>query len=222
MRLAESEVPESRGLGLLAGIVDLVRDEEDGLAALAEQLHDVLVGRRGADHRVDDEQHDVGEIDRDLGLSGDGAVDTASVGLPAAGVDEREATVGPLGLVRHAVAGHTGGVLDDCLATAEDAVDESRLADVRSTDDRDDRQGREELDPVLTHRDAGEKGGIFIVQVVVGEAGAQGLGARLRELLVERLHLLGELVGAAFVFVVSHGVLLGFVRSPRGRRRWSV
>ena len=67
------EVPEGGGLGLVAGVVDLVGDEEDGLAALAEQLHDVLVGRGGADHRVDDEHHDVAEVDRDLGLRGDGA-----------------------------------------------------------------------------------------------------------------------------------------------------
>ena len=104
------------------------------------------------DHRVDDEQHDVAQVDRDLGLRGDGRVDAARVGLPAAGVDEREAAVHPLGLVRHAVAGDAGGVLDDRLAAAEDAVHERGLADVRAADDRDDRQRRQVLDAVLAER----------------------------------------------------------------------
>ena len=88
VRLPEAEVPEGGGLGLVARVVDLVGDEEDRLAALAQQLHDVLVGRGGADHRVDHEQHDVAEVDRDLGLRGDRRVDAAGVRLPAAGVDE--------------------------------------------------------------------------------------------------------------------------------------
>ncbi len=71
----------------MARVVDLVGDQEDGLAALAQQLDDVLVGRGRADHGVDDEQHDVAQVDRDLGLRGDGGVDAARVGLPPAGVD---------------------------------------------------------------------------------------------------------------------------------------
>ena len=54
----------------------------------AQHLDDVLVGRGGADHGVDDEQHGVGQVDRDLGLRGDGGVDALRVGLPAAGVDD--------------------------------------------------------------------------------------------------------------------------------------
>lgn len=89
--LAEAEVPQRGGLGLLAGVVDLVRDEEHGLAGLAQQAHDVLVGRGRPDHRIDDEQHHVGEVDGDLGLQRHRAVDAPRVGLPAAGVDEGEA-----------------------------------------------------------------------------------------------------------------------------------
>ncbi len=70
------------------------------------------------------------------------------------------------------------------------------------------------MDAVFAERDAREEFRVLIVQLVVGEAGAQRLRALLGEMLVELVHLLGELVGAAFVFVVSHGVLLGFVRSP--------
>ena len=214
MGLTEAQAPQGRGLRLLAGIVDLVGDEEHRLAALAQQLHDVLVCRRRTHHRVDHEQHHVGEVDRDLGLHRDRPVDAAGVRLPSAGVDEREATIGPLGLVRHAVAGHARGVLDDGLAAAEDAVHERGLAHVRSSDDRHHGQRRAVVDAVLAERDAREEFRILVVQLVVGEPGAQCLRALLGEMLVELVHLLGELVGAAFVFVVSHGVLLGFVRSP--------
>ena len=203
VRLAEAEVPQRRGLGLVAGVVDLVGDEEDRLAALAQQLHDVLVGRGRPDHRVDDEQHDVAEVDRDLGLGGDGQVDAAGIGLPAAGVDEREPAIHPLGLVRHAVAGDAGGVLDDRFAAAEDAVHQRGLADVRSPDDRDHRQRREVLDAVLAERHALEQRGILVVELVVGEARPQGLGPLLGEVLVEVGEGLGDLVVAALVLVVS-------------------
>ena len=221
VRLAETQVPQRGGLGLVAGVVDLVGDEEDGLAALAEQLHDVLVGRGRADHRVDDEQHDVAEVDRDLGLRGDGRVDAAGVGLPAAGVDEREAAVHPLGLVRHAVARDARGVLDDGLAAAEDAVHERGLADVRAPDDRDDRQRRRSTrcrprrarrPPAARHPRRRARSPTRL---------ARSVSARcFGELLVEVGEGLGDLVVAAFVFVVSaHRALLSVWERPRGRRR---
>ncbi len=114
-----------------------------------------------------------------------------------------EAAVHPLGLVGDAVARDTGGVLDDGLAAAEDAVHERGLADVRAADDRDDRQRRRVADAVLAERDARQQLGILVVELVVGEARAQGLGPRFGKLLVEVGHRLGDLVVAAFVFVVS-------------------
>ena len=219
-----SPSPHRRGrLGLVAGVVDLVGDEEDRLAALAEQAHDVLVGRGGADHRVDDEQHDVAEVDRDLGLCGHRRVDAAGVGLPAAGVDEREAARHPLGLVGHAVAGDTGGVFDDGLAAAEDAVHQRRLADVRAADDRDDGQRGQELDAVFAELDAGQQRGILLVELVVGEARAQRGRPLFGELLVEVRQLVGELVGPALVlfFFSAHGGLLLRARRACGQRRRS-
>ena len=217
--LTETEVPQGRGLRLLPSVVDLVRDEEDGLLRGAQQPHDGLVGRRRADHRVDDEQHHVGEVDRDLGLRGDGAVDALGIRLPPARVDEGEAAVHPLGLVRHAVTRDTRGVLDDGLAAAEDAVHERRLADVRPPDDRDHRQRRQQLDDLAAGGEPGEQVGVFVVEVVVGQRRAQRLGARFGELLVEVRHLLFEAVGAAFVLVVSgHRGSPGWVRH-RPRRR---
>ena len=208
--LAETEVPQRGGLGLVARVVDLVGHEEDGLAALAQQPDDVLVGRGGADHRVHDEHHDIAEVDGDLGLRGHRCIDALRVRLPAAGVDEREPAVHPLALVGDAVTGDAGGVLHDGLAAAEDAVHERRLADVRATHDGDDREGRRELDAVLTEGDAGEQRRILIVQLVIGEARAQRGGALLGEFLVEVRELLLEAVGTAHVLFVfsAHGSLL--------------
>ena len=138
--LAEPEVPEGGGVGLGALVVDLVGDEHDRLARPAQQLDDGLVVVGGADGGVDDEHHDVGEVDGDLGLLGDPQVDAGGVDLPAAGVDEGEPATGPLAVVGHAVAGHAGDVLDDGLAAAEDAVDQGGLADVRAADHGDDGQ----------------------------------------------------------------------------------
>ncbi len=72
-------------------------------------------------------------------------------------------------LVRHAVAGDAGRVLDDGLAAAEDAVHERGLADVRPADDRDDRQRGEYTMPSSPSVDAGEQLGVLVVQVVVVE-----------------------------------------------------
>ncbi len=218
MRLTEPQVPQRSGLGLVTGVVDLVRDEEDGAAALAQQAHDLLVGRGRTDHRIHDEQHDVREIDRDLGLRRDRAVDALRVGFPAAGVDEGEPAIHPLGLVGHAVARDAGGVLDDRFATAEDAVHERGLADVRAPHDRDDRQRGQQFDAVLAELDAREQRGILFVQVVVGEARAQRDRPPFGEILVEIGERLGEVVGLGLeLFVGSrvncHGQLLA-VRLP--------
>ncbi len=93
------------------------------------------------------------------------------------------------------VAGHTGGVLHDGFATAEDPVHERGLAHVRSPDDRHDGKRRAEQDAIFAESDAGEQRRVLIVQVVVGEPGAQRLRPLLGEMLVDLFHLLGELSG---------------------------
>ena len=135
-RLPEAQAPQLGGLRVADGVVRLVGDEDDRALRRTQHLDDVLVGRRGADVDVDDEQHGVGEIDRDLGLRRDRRVDPLRVGLPATGVDDREPAAQPLGLVGDAVAGDAGGVLDDGLAPAQDAVHERGLAHVGAADDR--------------------------------------------------------------------------------------
>ena len=79
-------------------------------------------------------------VDGDLGLLGHPQVDATRVDLPAPGVHQGEPAAGPLGVVRDAVTGDPGDVLDDGLTAADDAVDERGLADVGPPHDRDDGQ----------------------------------------------------------------------------------
>ncbi|CAM5711636.1 hypothetical protein SVIOM342S_05728 [Streptomyces violaceorubidus] len=140
MRLAEAQRPQVGGVRLAARAVDLVGAQHDGLAGLAQQPDDRLVGVGGTDLGVHDEDDRVGGLDGVLGLGGDGGVDAQDVLLPAAGVDDLEAAARPLGLVGDAVAGDAGLVLDDRLTAADDAVHEGRLADIGAADDGEDGQ----------------------------------------------------------------------------------
>ena len=172
-RLPEPEVPQARGVRLEPLVVHLVGHEDDRLARPAQQPDDGLVGVGGADHRVDDEDDDVREIDRDLGLFRDAQVDAGRADLPPTRVDQREPAAGPLRVVGHAVAGDSGRVLDDRLAAAEDPVDQRGLADVRAAHDGDHRLRPlgERDEPVLTGHL--EEGAVLLAEVEVLQAGAQ-------------------------------------------------
>ena len=135
VRLAEAEVPQAVRLGLGARVVDLVGRQDDRLLGLAQDADDGLVGVGDADGRVDDEEHGVGEPDRDLGLGADPLGEAPGVGVPAAGVDDGERAAVPDRVVGDPVAGHAGHVLDDRLAAADDPVDQGGLADVGPADD---------------------------------------------------------------------------------------
>ena len=88
--------------------------------------------------RVDDEEHEVGLLDRRARLLGDRARDRRRVGdVDAAGVDEQEALAVPLADELLAVARDARRLVHDRGARAGEPVDERRLADVREADDRD-------------------------------------------------------------------------------------
>ncbi len=140
VRLAEAQRPQHGGVRLAGRAVHLVGDQYDGLAGPAQQLDDGLVGVGGADLGVHDEDHRVGGLDRELGLHRHGGVDAEHVLLPAAGVDDLEATAVPVGLVRDPVAGDARLVLDDRLPAADHAVHQGRLTDIGAADDGEDRQ----------------------------------------------------------------------------------
>ncbi len=175
VRLAEAEGPERGGARLLARVVDLVGDEEHRLAALAQHLHDVLVGRGRADDRVDDEQHGVGEVDRRPrpAAATEASMPWASGSQPPVSTSVKRRSFHSA-LVRDAVARDAGGVLDDGLAAAEDAVDERGLADVRAADDRQHRQRRQVPDLVGVLADVLEEVEVLVVEVVVLEADRAG------------------------------------------------
>ena len=69
--LAEAEPVELERERLLRRVVDLVREHEHRLLRLAQDLRELLVARRDAGPRVDDEQHEVGLADRRARLLGD-------------------------------------------------------------------------------------------------------------------------------------------------------
>jgi len=181
----------------------------------------VLVGAGGAHVGVDDEEHGVGEVDRDFGLGGDGRVDAFGIRLPAAGVDEGEPASGPLALVGDAVAGDARGVLDDGFTTTENAVDQRRLAHVGSADDREHGKGRQVGDGIRIIRRGIEDVAVFLVKVVVLESRTQRVGAHQRVGLIEHSELLTQLgveVAVLVVFLVGivwHGIPLGFRRGAR-------
>jgi len=139
-RLAEAQAVEIGEPPLLRRGLDLVRRQHDGPTAAPEDPRDLEVERGGAVARVDDEQDEVRLLDRGEHLPAH-ALDQGLLGrgIEAAGVDhgrlpalEADATVEP-------VARHARSIADERLPPADQTVEERRLADVRTPDDRDDR-----------------------------------------------------------------------------------
>ena len=121
-----------------AGIVELVRDEQHRLACPAQDVGELGVARRQPCARVDDEEHEVGLLDRRPRLGDGAARDRRVVGdVDAARVHEQEALACPLAEELLAVAGHSRRLVDDRGAGRGQPVDERRLADVRVADDGD-------------------------------------------------------------------------------------
>ena len=139
-RPLEAERPELGGLELAPGVVALVDCEDDRGAGLAQQVRGLEVGRRRTGDRVDDEQDHVGLGDREAGLDLDGSLDrVVRVDLEAAGVHDEEAAAVPVAVAVQPVPRRARPVLHDRGPLADDPVEERRLPDVRTTDDRDDR-----------------------------------------------------------------------------------
>ena len=160
----------------MADVVDFVGDKNDGLLSRAQHTHNAFVGGGCPHHRVDDKKNGVGKVNGDFGLLCNGKIDAPGVGLPTAGVDKREPAIVPLGLVGNAVAGYAGNVLDDCFATPENSVDQRRLADVGSTDNRQHRQRGQNDDLVGVSELRFQYGDIVVVEVVFLESAAQRIG----------------------------------------------
>ncbi len=140
MRLPQPQRPQRGGIGFAALGVDLVGRQKHRLAGPLQNPRRRLIARRCAHHRIDDEDDRVGGAHRHRCLLGDQLLQALGVGLPAAGVLNEEPPTSPVRVVGDAVAGDAGNVLHHRFATAEDAVHQSGLADVRPTDDSDNRR----------------------------------------------------------------------------------
>src|SRR4051794_10411192 len=138
LRIAEPEAVEVGGQRHVADVVDLVGGEDDRLGPAAQEVGELLVPGPGAGARVDDQDGDLGVVERRLGLLADRAGHRVVVEhVHAAGVDQREAAPVPLGRDLVAVARDAGARMDHRLARARQPVDERRLADVGIADDGD-------------------------------------------------------------------------------------
>jgi hypothetical protein len=134
VRLAETEAPQRRDLALAPLVVDLRRGQDHRPVRAAQGARDGLVDRRRPDLPVDHQQDHVRGGHRRLGLGRDRGLHALGVGLPAAGVEQREPPPVPQRVVGDPVARHARDVLDHGLTPAQDAVDQRRLADVGAPD----------------------------------------------------------------------------------------
>ena len=113
-RFAEAEAVEVERKALLRGVVDLVRDQQDGFARAAKDVGDLLVPGRHARARVDHEEHEVGRAHGLLRLRCDGLRHRRLVGdVDTARVDEKEPPSVPLADQLLAIARHARCLVHD-------------------------------------------------------------------------------------------------------------
>ena len=140
--LADAERIELPDVVILAiGVVELVHQQKDRLAAALEHAGDrlVLLGDAGA--TVDHKQDDGGFLGGGKGLVADGrGKDVVALKrLNAARVDDGELAAVPIGRVIRAVARDAARLVDDGVRGLGQAVNERGLAHVGASDDGDDR-----------------------------------------------------------------------------------
>ena len=138
-RVAEAEPVELDRIEVAARVVDLVREHDHRLARGAQDRRELLVARRDARPRVDDEEDEVGLVDRRARLRGDrgGPNGPVSASSTPPVSTSRNVLAGPVAEELLAVARDAGRLVDDGRAGLRQPVDERRLADVREADDRD-------------------------------------------------------------------------------------
>ena len=120
------------------GVVGLVGDDEHGLVGAPQDRRDLLVDGRDARRGVDDEQDDVGLLDREQHLLADGGLEALGRARhEPARVHEVERAAVPLDVAVEAVARHAGLVVHDRVAALGEAVEERALAHVGPADDGD-------------------------------------------------------------------------------------
>ena len=151
---------ENGRVGVPSRVVDLVGEHDHRPLGGAKDHGELLVAGRYPRPRVDDEQHEVGLVDRRARLFGDLRSERATVGfVDPAGVDQPEPGARPFAEQLLAVPGDAGRLVHDRCAGLGEPVDQRRLTDVREAHDRNgagELAGRLDLllerDVVVAHR----------------------------------------------------------------------
>lgn len=138
-RFGETEPVEVMGEIFMFRGVDLVDEEDHGRAALAEDGSELLIHRGQSVLGVGHEEDQRGRFDGDVRLEPDlGGESVLKAGTDAAGIDDFEGARAAGAKGGDPVPGHTGFIVDDGDATADEAVENGGLADVGTPDDGDD------------------------------------------------------------------------------------
>ncbi len=141
---AEAVAGEFRADGVLVGAVDLVDQQQRRARQLAQPGQDLVVHRRGALAGIDDEQDQISFGRSSAGLARSGASQAFLFLGNTAGVHDEEMVV----LVQTAdavvaVAGDAGLVMDQGVTRAGQSIEDGRLADIRPSNQGDQRQHRD-------------------------------------------------------------------------------
>ena len=103
-------------------------------------VDDVAVLRQQSVARVDDEHDDVGLLDREIGLTRGQCTDAFFVAGQSAGIDDDEFAIAQSAYAVVAIARESRHIGDERVARAREHIEQRRLADIRTTDESDDRQ----------------------------------------------------------------------------------
>ena len=139
--VAETEVIELVEVGIdTARGVHLVHCQHDGLAGSQQHIRDLLIGSRQAGLHIRQENDDVRVLNGDLRLLAHERQDLiVRARFDTAGVHQTEFAAAPLALAVDAVARDARRILDDGEPLADELIKQHGLADVRPSNDRNQR-----------------------------------------------------------------------------------
>ena len=139
--VAETEVIELVEVGIdTARGVHLVHCQHDGLAGSQQHIRDLLIGSRQAGLHIRQENDDVRVLNGDLRLLAHERQDLiVRARFDTAGVHQTEFATAPLALAVDAVARDARRILDDGEPLADELIKQHGLADIRPSNDRNQR-----------------------------------------------------------------------------------
>ena len=145
---AEAQRMEVGGRGIGCETLGLVDDDQHRLAGSPQHIRHVPVRRREAGAAVHDEQYPVGLLDRLARLGGGELFEAVRAFDQATGVDHDRRVCTDARVTILAVTRQPRHVGDERVARAREHVEQRRLADVGTSDERQDGKHR----PCLTPR----------------------------------------------------------------------